>query len=1079
MPNLVLLLIPIGSLLLAAGPPEKAVEQMQVADGFRVELVAAEPLVRQPVAIDFDDRGRLWAIQYLQYPNPAGLKRVAVDRYSRTKYDRVPEPPPRGPRGADRITILEDTDGDGRVDRAKDFVSGLNFATGFAFGHGGLFVLNVPYLLFYPDRNHDDVPDADPDVLLTGFGMDDAHSVANSLTWGPDGWLYGCQGSTVTANIRGIEFQQGVWRYHPLTHEFELFCEGGGNSWGLDFDRHGQLVYSTNFGGHVMLHGVQGAYYWKSFGKHGALHNPYAYGYFDHVPHTNFRGGHVTVGGLIYRGDLFPASFRDKYIAGDLLAHGVHWNHVEPAGSTVRSAHGGDFIVSRDTWFAPCDVTQGPDGAIYVADWHDARTAHPDPDAEWDRSNGRVFRIRPVAEVVRLQKRRSDGLNSDEFSYDFPRRSSTELVALLSHRNSWIVTRARRILAERRDPEVIFPLRTLVQESPDEQLQLEALWALYVSGGFDEAFGVKLLDHRNAHIRRWAVRLLGDEFGTSAPSPPQGERAGVRGERVTSVIPNRSVDSPAPHPRPLSPWGGEGRSSIGTATRLLELAANEPDIHVRSQLACTAKRLPGRVGLPIVHRLLSRDEDATDGYVPLLCWWAVERHAVNDLDLCLDLFATPDAWKSSFVRNAILDRLTRRLAAEGTSATLRGCARMLAAAPSDTERLRLVAAIEQGLRDGSRREADSNLGTLFTNQAEVRSLDSNTNPQRQRGSGVAESPSLTLRVRVPELDQQLRNLWSDAATDLPLIRLLARFGDESAWRRVRNVLADRSAGAPLRTAIIQFVGEAGGPKATDDLLALLAETEPDAIRIAALDALRSEVRDDVATRLLTMYPASSDRVRQKLRDVLLSRHGWAGRLVAEVESKRIAAKDVSVEQLRLVALHNDVELDERVRKLWGSIKPGTPEEKLAEMRRLSNDLRAGSGDAVRGRELFRKQCATCHQLFGEGEKIGPDLTHANRADRDYLLASMVDPGAVVRAEYLSYVISTTDGRVFTGLIAQQSPTEVTLLGAKNERTTIRRDQIDELRESPTSLMPEDQLKQLKPQELRDLFQYLQSRGSEK
>src|SRR5262249_11738383 len=249
--------------------PEDAVRHMRPAEGFQVKLVACEPMVRQPVAIEFDDRGRPWVIQYLQYPNPAGLKRVKVDRYSRTVYDRVPEPPPRGPRGADRVTILDDFDVDGRARRAKDFLSGLNLATGIAFGHGGVFVLQAPYLLFYPDRNRDDVPDGDPEVLLSGFGMEDAHSVANSLTWGPDGWLYGCQGSTVTAHIRGIEFQQGVWRYHPLTRKFELFCEGGGNSWGLDFDRHGNLLYSTNHGGFTMLHGVQGAYLWKAFGKHG------------------------------------------------------------------------------------------------------------------------------------------------------------------------------------------------------------------------------------------------------------------------------------------------------------------------------------------------------------------------------------------------------------------------------------------------------------------------------------------------------------------------------------------------------------------------------------------------------------------------------------------------------------------------------------------------------------------------------------------------------------------------------------------------------------------------------------------
>src|SRR6516225_5918358 len=391
---------PLATLLLCAGvasaqtlSPEDAVKRMKVADGFEVKIVAAEPMVRQPVSISFDDRGRVWAVQYLQYPAPAGLKPVKVDQYLRTVYDRVPEPPPKGPKGADRITILSDFDKDGRARKAKDFLGGLNLATGLAFGHGGVFVLQAPYLLFYPDRDGDDVPDGPPEVLLAGFGMEDASSVANSLTWGPDGWLYGCQGSTVTARIRGIEFQQGVWRYHPLTRRFELFCEGGGNSWGLDFDRHGNLLYSTNHGGFVMLHGVQGGYYWKSFGKHGPLHNPHAYGWFDHVGHTGFTGGHVTVGGIVYRGDTFPARFCGRYIAADLLGHAVYWHDLAPDGSSFRSAHGGELLLANDTWFAPTDVTLGPDGAINVADWFDKRTAHPDPDAEWDRTNGRVYRI--------------------------------------------------------------------------------------------------------------------------------------------------------------------------------------------------------------------------------------------------------------------------------------------------------------------------------------------------------------------------------------------------------------------------------------------------------------------------------------------------------------------------------------------------------------------------------------------------------------------------------------------------------------------------------------------------------------
>ncbi len=168
-------------------PPEDACRHMRLADRFEVTMFASEPQVRQCTLVKFDDRGRLWVIQYLQYPNPAGLTRVEVDRYSRTIYDRVPEPPPRGPKGADRLTILGDIDQDRRADRCHDFVSDLDLCTGLEFGYGGVFVLQAPYLLFYPDRNRDDVPDGDPEVLLTGFGMEDAQAMANHLTWGPDG----------------------------------------------------------------------------------------------------------------------------------------------------------------------------------------------------------------------------------------------------------------------------------------------------------------------------------------------------------------------------------------------------------------------------------------------------------------------------------------------------------------------------------------------------------------------------------------------------------------------------------------------------------------------------------------------------------------------------------------------------------------------------------------------------------------------------------------------------------------------------------------------------------------------------
>jgi putative membrane-bound dehydrogenase-like protein len=983
-------------------PPE-APKHMTVPEEFQVKLVAGEPSVRQPVAIEFDDRGRLWVIQYLQYPNPAGLKRVRVDRYSRTAYDRVPAPPPRGPKGADRITILEEThDRAGRV-RVKDFLTGLNLASGLAFGHGGVFVLQAPYLLFYPDRDRDDVPDGDPDVLLSGFGMEDAHSVANSLTWGPDGWLYGCQGSTVTSNIRGSEFQQGVWRYHPITRQFELFCEGGGNSWGLDFDRFGNLLYSTNVGGYCLLHGVQGGYYWKQFGKHGALHNPYAFGYIDHMPHRNFRGGHVTVGGIVYQGDSFPARFRGKYIAADLLGHAVYWHDLEPWSTTFRSRHGGDLLLANDTWFAPSDVTLGPDGSVYVADWCDKRTAHPDPDAAWDRINGRVYKI--AAKGVRPAR-----------VPDWAKLSSAELLKLLTHPNDWYVRKARRILADRRDPEMIFPLRTLVLESKDEASALQALWALYVSGGFDEAFAGRLLGHPFSQVRRWTVRFLGDERQVS---PPLGKR-------------------------------------------LIALAAKEPSAVVRSQLASTACRLPAEVGLPILHRILVRNEDEQDAHIPLLLWWGVEHHAISAAERVLKLFATADAWQVPLIREVILERLMRRYAAEGTEVGYMACARLLQAAPSRAERQRLFIAFEQGLQDRPQSMA-SNKGTLF---AQLAAVEQKPVPRPMRSGPLPAA-----------LETQLRRWWHEQPSDPAIIRLLARLGFADAQDCALTLALDPSTATQTRAMFLNLLADVGRPSCAGPVLKLLAaqpgSAAPEAVRLAALNLLRRCDRDEIATAILDTYPHLSGRLRAKACDVLLGRKEWALRFLRRIDAGTFPAKDVAVERLRVVALHQDERLNALVRKHWGNVQGGTPEEKLAEMRRLSNDLRAGRGAAGAGHALFRKHCATCHRLFDEGNAVGPDLTHANRKDRDYLLVSIVDPGAVIRKEYLSYTVQTNDGRLLTGLLVEQTPGAVTLLDAKNERTRVARAQIADIRESAVSLMPENLLKDLKPQELRDLFSYLQ------
>lgn len=627
--------------------PRQSMDHFKVPDDLQVDLVLAEPLVSQPLFMNFDERGRLWVMQYLQYPEPAGLKLLSKDQFWRAVYDKMPEPPPLGMKGKDKITIHEDTDGDGVYDKHKTFIDGLNIATSFVQGRGGLWVLNPPYLLFYPDKDGDDVPDGDPEVHLSGFGIEDTHSVINSLRWGPDGWLYGAQGSTVSAAVKVHRkesgpkdttkpvFSQGqnIWRYHPETQRYEVYSEGGGNAFGLEIDSAGRVFSGHNGGNTRGFHYMQGAYLQKGFSKHGPLSNPYSFGYFPAMEHHNVP--RFTHEFIIYEGQDGPFALPDKY-RGKLFGAAAILNHVVmsdviPVGSTFKTKDIGYAIDSSDTWFRPVDVKDGPDGGIYVADWYDGQLAHTaNYQGGLDRDHGRIYRIRAKSAASEASKRSPHE--------DLRKRSSAELVGLLDSPDRWHREAARRLLADSKDVSIVPSLKSKLMAASG-QSAVEFLWALYLSGGLDEPTALKALDHAEPQVRAWAIRLLGDD------------------RRLPSDI----------------------------AVRAAALALTEPNIEVRAQLAATAKRLPSAQSLPIVHSLMMRDEDATDARQPLLVWWALETscdvvdETVRNLSHSQPAvaFLDPDLWKRPLVQKEILPRLMRRYASTGQRSDLAICAQLL------------------------------------------------------------------------------------------------------------------------------------------------------------------------------------------------------------------------------------------------------------------------------------------------------------------------------------------------------------------------------------------------------------------
>jgi putative membrane-bound dehydrogenase-like protein len=626
--------------------PEESAARFDVLPEFTWELVLSEPSIQQPVHLSFDERGRLWVVEYRQYPAPAGLTLVSHDQFWRAVYDKVPLPPPQGVPGRDRVSIHEDTNGDGTYDRHVVFVDGLNITTSVAVGRGGVWVLNPPYLLFYADRDGDDVPDGDPEVHLEGFGLEDTHSVVNSLCWGPDGWLYAAQGSTVSGRVRRPgsgatpvhTLGQNIWRYHPETRRYEVFAEGGGNAFGVEMDDLAR-VYSGHNGGNTRgFHYVQGGYLQKGFEKHGQLSNPHAYGYYPPMAHPDverFTHTFVVDGGGALGGTWAGRLFGVEPLQGRIVV-----SEMLPEGTTFRTRDLGHAVKSRDPWFKPVDIKQGPDGALYVADWYEYQVNHwRNYQGQMEGRHGRVYRLRASGgQVGRSPNLAGAGRES--------------LLAALSHPNRWVRFTTLRVLADRRDPGMVEPLRARWREDRGPRA-LEGLWALHLVEGWNDRLLAEGLAHPRAEVREWTVRLTGDQKAIQ----PQWVEA------------------------------------------LVAAATRETELPVRLQLAATARRLPGLGGLEVVAQLLAHDADTQDARQPLMLWWAIEAQATRQRQAILDYLDDPQVWERSLVREHLAERLMRRYASEGTPEDLTTCVALFQRAPDDAARGRLLRGFELAFRD--------------------------------------------------------------------------------------------------------------------------------------------------------------------------------------------------------------------------------------------------------------------------------------------------------------------------------------------------------------------------------------------
>ncbi|HKQ38613.1 MAG TPA: PVC-type heme-binding CxxCH protein, partial [Verrucomicrobiae bacterium] len=465
--------------------PQEAIQHMKVPDGFTVELVGSEPDIVNPIAMCFDDRGRIFVTESVEYPRK-----------------------PAGP-GRDRVKILEDTDNDGRADKVTVFLDGLNIPTGVAVGYGGVWILNAPDLLLIRDSDNKRA------VVVTGFGRTDSHELPNSLTWGPDGWLYGLNGVFNQCAIRSnngkeYKFNCALWRLHPRTHEFQVVAEGTSNPYGLAWDSEGSaIIEACHWANDHLFHFVETGHYQRQAGAFPPFTIPIG-SITDHGHQKTAYCGIVNLDTPAY-----PLKFRELICVGNIHGSAINADRLERDGATYLAQAEPDLLVANDAWFMPVALKIGPDGCLYILDWYDryhcSQDAARDPQGV-DRLKGRLYRLR-YKSTPRAPKA------------DLAKESDGELISRLSSANIYFRETAQRILTERcgrpegtdlrrKLQELIFPSEKLLIHPRGDlrKARLHALWALIGSGRLEPAFYRNLLTDKDATFRAWGVRVAGD-FG--------------------------------------------------------------------------------------------------------------------------------------------------------------------------------------------------------------------------------------------------------------------------------------------------------------------------------------------------------------------------------------------------------------------------------------------------------------------------------------------------------------------------------------------------------------------------------------
>lgn len=953
-----------------AKSPAEAMKTFQIADGFRIEQVAAEPLTTDPIAMSFDEFGRLFVVE--------------MRGYSEDDKDHLGQ-----------IRLLTDRDGDGRFDDSSVYVDGLSWPTAVICYDGGIFVGAAPDILYFKDTDGDGRADQRR-VVFTGFGRSNVQGLLNTFQWGLDNRIHGATSSSGASLTRPgvdappLQLRGRDFAFDPRTLEIE--ATSGGAQHGLSFNDWGEKFVCSNSN-----HAQQ-----VMFEDRYVARNPYLAAPNSRVmiaadgPQADvFRSspiepwrivrtrlrvqklvpGPVEGGGTpagyftgstgitIFRGTAWPEAYRGWAIVGDVGSNLVHRKKLETAGLQYvarRVDQQSEFLTSTDIWFRPVQFANAPDGALYIADMYREVIEHPKSlppvikkhlDLTSGRDRGRIYRIV------------GDGFQQPALP-ELGTATVDELVQTLDSANSWHRETAARLLYERQDSAAIAPLQKLAANGS----VLGRIHALYALDGIDSLTADVLLQ---------AVR--------------------------------------ADHPR-----------LVQHAVRLAETIAGE-SVELRNEMFAMARRpAQGRSALPIEvrYQLAFSLGELPSTTVRNLALAAVIREAVDEPWMRLAVRSSLTAGAGLVLGELAVD--TKFAASSAGLAFLRD----LAAQIGKQQRAEDIAAVIRVL---------PHLGDSATAKAIVAALAA------KPGGKLGQQLAAASGGRVGEIAKQIRDEAVATASDR----------NRPTAERLEAIGALTIGGLEDRRAVF---GK------------LLDPTEPLDIQQAAVSSMAAYDEADVAELLIERWDSFSPGVRARAGDVLFSRKSWNDLVITAIEKKHIALADVDPARLRLIAMRTGSDIGGRAAAVLKQMQTGRRDEVIEKYQ----SALTRKGDAERGFEVFKKTCSACHKIGRVGHEIGPNLAAMKNRGPEAILLNVLDPNREVNPQYLSYALITQDGRTYSGMIAAETATSVTLREKEDKSVTVLRVDIDALRSTGLSLMPEGLEKELSPQAMADVIAYLLS-----